>query len=160
MFLYKPEPRFDPRTGKPLAPILKPSGYVCDYTGIEIHPEKDYEQMPLYNITIDYNHDSEPIWYEDKERYILEKEYGIGYGDFSNFLDSTYHFMNIGGYGSTDVSTRLVSEWVDALKGEQSKTPLHSCHTIEQAFRVCRLRTLMRLLNEKKYTLEKLGFFA
>ena len=162
MHLYKPKPRFDSRTGKPINSVLRPAGYVCDYTGEEFDGVADYELEPLYYLKIKYNHDSEPLWYEDKERQILEKQYGVEYGDFSNFLDSTYHFMHTEGFGCADVSMQLVSEWIVAVNSDNSKhpNPLHNCRTIEQAFRVCRLRTLMRLLEEKKYTPVELGFTA
>ena len=158
MYLYKNKPQFNRDTGEPINPILYKCGAICDYTGTAFDLS-DYDQKPLYHCQFEYDDDSEPLWYEDKERRILEKSYCIGYREYSQFMSSPYHFQNTEGFGSTDASRDLVAIWLDSVKYNEN-SPFHECGTIEQAFRKSRLRILMRMLDEKKYTPQDFGFLC
>lgn len=168
--VYKNKPQFDPDTGKPGTPklIVDKEIIVCDLTGNELD-EKDYEQRPLYCLTFEYDHSSEPLWYED--HYDLEKEFGFNYSEISEFFDSPYHFSNTYIYGGMDVTCYICHIWILALTGKKLPkkafpefTPLYkefkNCNSIEQVFRVVRLNTLKRLLrkNEYRYRPEVFGF--
>lgn len=158
MLLYTSENRFCPRTGKKLDPVQAADGdkAICDYTG-EIFDLEDDTLTPYYNLSIEYNHDSEPSWYQD--HYDFKKLFpNIGYGDFSQFMDSPYHFMHTEEYGSADNSWFLIDEWYNARRGKDKKHRFYECGTLEQAMQRCRLDTAIRLLKENKVTLELLGF--
>jgi hypothetical protein len=159
MFLYKKFKRFNPNTGQPVDPILKPSGYLSDYTG-EIIDLDDDEAKPLYTLGLEYNHDSEPLWYEDY--HPLEEAFGLGYGDFSLFMKSPYHFANTDGYGCTDETLAIVKLWLKDLNAKKTRKDAQfwNCGTIEQVFSKVRVKTLTRLLKNKLYTLEDLGFIT
>lgn len=157
MFIYTYSARFDPLTGKPVDPVLLRSRrkFICDMTGELFDTDEDDTQMRCYEIAIKYNHDSEPCWYEEYHKF--EKEFGIGYGDFSKFMDSPYHFANTEAYGCSDLSEQLMAEWIKALRSKK-KSRFSDCHTIEQVFSTLRFEMLRKLLREKKFTLEQLGF--
>jgi len=157
MYLYTDSARFDPRTGKPVAPVLlhHHNQFICDMTGVVYDTDEDAGQMRCYEISINYNHDSEPCWYEEYHEF--KKEFGIDYGDFSKFMDSPYHFANTEAYGVSDLSEQLMEEWIKARRSKK-KTRFSDCHTVEQVFSTLRFEMLRKLLREKKFTLEQLGF--
>jgi len=143
MLLYFKEKHFDSSTGKELEPILRPSQskFICDFSGSIIEMDND-ETKPLYSISIDYNHDSKPLWYEEFHEF--DEKYGLDYGEFSRFMSSPYHF-SIKDYGAGDDSIRIIR-------------CLSPARTLEEALRDMRLQTLRELLEEKKFTKEELGF--
>jgi hypothetical protein len=155
MNLYKIKPRYSIDTGKPIEPTIRVYGFVCDYNGSLIDTEDD-SCKPLYWTTIKYDHSSEPLWYEDPERRILEEKYKIEYQEYAKFMESPYHFSPIECYGVSDASIELIEEWMK--NREKRGSIFHNCNTIEQAFHVARLRTLMKLLNDKMFTPLQLGF--
>lgn len=157
MHIYTDSARFCPRTGKPIDPVLLRSSqkFICDMTGVLYDTDEDDTQVRCYQISIDYNHDSEPCWYEEYHKF--EKEFGIGYGDFSTFMDSPYHFANTEAYGWADLSEQLMEEWINARRSKE-KSRFSDCATIEQVFSTLRLEMLGKLLREKKFTLKQLGF--
>lgn len=157
MYLYTDSTRFDPRTGKPVDPVLIRSSrkFICDMTGILYDTDDDDTQMRCYELIVDYNHDSEPCWYEDYHKF--QKEFGIGYGDFSKFMESPFHFANTEAYGSADLSEELMAEWIKARRSK-TKSRFSDCATIEQVLSTLRLEMLRKLLREKKFTLKELGF--
>ena len=158
MYLYVDEIRFSPYTGKPINPVLLRSNrkFICDLTGVLFDTDEDYELMPLYTLRLSYNHDSEPIWYE--EYYLFKEKFGIDYGEFSTFMESPFHFSNTEGYGCSDVSEQLMAEWVEARKNNTGR--FSKCATLEQVLSTLRFEMLRKLLSEKKFTLGQLGFGA
>jgi len=157
MYLYSSSARFDPQTGKPVNPVLLRSSrkFICDYTGVLYDTHQDDTQMRCYELSINFNHGSEPTWYEGYHEF--EWEFGIGYGDFSTFMESPFHFANTEAYGSADLSEQLMTEWVKARRSKK-KSRFSNCATIEQVLVTLRLEMLRKLLREKKFTLEQLGF--
>ena len=153
MYLYQKKPRFDSDTGKEIEPILTRKGFISDLTG-EFIDTDDYENEPLYTISFEYNNDSEPLWYETYHDLLreLKLEIDLDYGEFSGFIESPYHFANTEGYGCTDETLEIMQRWIKKDK------EFHGCGTIEQVFQQVRLKTLKRLIKEKVYTLEELGF--
>lgn len=165
MYFYTDAARFDPRTGKPVDPVLIRSSrkFICDMTGKLYDTDEDDGQMRCYEISLTYNHDSEPCWYEEYHKF--EKEFGLDYGEFSTFMDSPFHFANTEDYGCADLSEQLMTEWVKARQPRcvkprepQPKVRFSECATIEQVLAELRFEMLRKLLREKKFTLEQLGF--
>jgi hypothetical protein len=157
MHIYSNATRFCPHTGRPLDPILlrDPRRVICDYSGQEFDTDDD-TLTPYYNLSIEYNHDSEPSWYQSHDDF--NEDFKVGYGDFSNFMSSPYHFMHSEAYGAVDYSWFLIEEWLTARRGKNKKHRFYRCGTIEQAMKTARLDTLRKLLESKKYKLEELGF--
>lgn len=156
MNIYTESERFCPHTGKPISPVLAvdSSKFICDYSGELYDMDQDDCQMRVYELRIDYNNDSEPVWYEDYHKF--EDEFGIDYSDFSKFMDSPFHFANTESYGAADLSETLFAEWIEARKNKKGR--FSQCATIEQVLTELRLTNLRKLLQEKKFTLEQLGF--
>lgn len=162
MFLYKKKKFFDPETGKEVEPVLKRSGYLSDLTGKPIDLDND-EEKPLYTLSFDYDHGSEPLWYEDFYDLLRElklSEENMEYSDFSQFMESPYHFTNVEGYGCTDETESIMDQWITdrKKKGVRGDVEFRGCGTIEQVLSKIRVKTLRRLIEEKVYTLEQLGF--
>lgn len=158
MYLYTTAARFSPHTGKPITPvpIKDPSKVICDCTGQFLDFDDDVLKNN-YNLSIKYNHDSEPMWYE--EYHDFEREFGIGYGDFSTFMESPYHWLHTEAYGACDATLNLADEWLKARRSKKKPHPrFYECGTIEGVFSTVRLETLRKLLREKTFTLEQLGF--
>ena len=162
MKLYKSKPRYDTNTGEEISPVLSVCGAICDYDGLSIDMDNT-ERRPCYTISTAYDHSSEPLWYEDEERQILENKYGVGYEQYAKFMSSPYHFGAIECYGVSDASVYLIRDWMTAIKStsaKKSKTIFDNCGTIEQAFHVARLRTLMKVLSAGAYTPTQLGLIV
>jgi hypothetical protein len=158
MHIYKSKVRYNQNTGKPDRNFLEKSGdVICDYTGEVI---AGHDEPLWYTISINYNHSSEPMWYEEELRDELEDNYGVEYGDFSAFMESPYHFKLNGDY--TDVSLDMLKEWMNsyqqAMNGKHVGNLLYECRNIEEVFRTVRLRTLKKLLDESTFTVTDLGF--
>jgi hypothetical protein len=161
MYLYSKIPQFDRNTGKEIEPILKKSGYICDASGLVIDWPNNDAEMLVYTLSIAFDHGSEPAWYEDY--YKLKKELHISYGDFSQFMESPFHFKNTEAYGQADVTLNLMAMWIKDVKAAAKKKSyegfkLSRCGTIEQVLSQVRQETLSKLLKNKEYTLEQLGF--
>lgn len=159
MNLYKVKKQFDPDTGKPTDPTLTKckNKAICDWSGSELDFGNCEEEV-TYTLSIQYNHGSEPNWYENHHKF--EADFGITYSSFAEFMESPYHFGNIEEYGCEDVSQLIAAAWLDAregVKGPKTIPELKEYGTIEGALSFFRLRTLRRLLTEKKYTPEQLG---
>jgi hypothetical protein len=155
MKIYTESNRFCPHTGKPMSPTVAvdTGKFICDYSGELYDMDQDDGQMRAYLLCIEYNDDSEPVWYEEYHKF--KEEFGIDYGDFSKFMDSSFHFANTKSYGAADLSEKLVQEWVKARKTKKGR--FSQCATIEQVLTELRFGTLRKLLLEKKFTLEQLG---
>ena len=152
MNLYKFKQQFDPNTGKPSSSKRISGGHLDDYTGNLINSD----ELLMYTVSIAYNHGAEPLWYYDKELSDLEKKYGVEYSEFSSFMNSPYTFAELSNsHGSVDRSFQLIQEWL--MNTKNGLGPFRECGTIEDAFRVARYRTLMRILKENTYTLVQLG---
>ncbi len=148
MIIYSEEKRFSPKTGKELGSDYGESGLICDYTG-KVIDQDNYEDRPMYGIKIQYNSDCEEVYYYDKEKEYFDK---IGVNYYSLF-GSEYHFL-VGSDGQ-DYSSNLLDEWSRDFKKKDSV--FFECLTIEEALRRARVRTVKKLLEEKKYTVEELG---
>ncbi len=156
MNIYTESKRFCPHTGKPTSPIFTVDNakFICDYSGELLDADHDDGQMRVYTLRIRYNNGSEPVWYEEYHKF--EREFGLDYGDFSKFMDSPFHFTNTESYGASNLSEKLVQEWVEARSKRTGR--FSKCASIEQVLTELRFETLRRLLQEKKFTLEQLGF--
>lgn len=160
MHLYsQSKKRFDPETGEPLPPQMgiDRKKAICDYTGDEIDLWNNHEELPLYNVSIRYEHGSEPMWYEDL--HDLERELGVefDYSSFAKFMESPYHFRNTEAYGTDDTSDAMMMDWATARNQIASRHMFRNCKTLGDILTVARISTLRYLLKEKKYTPEQLG---
>jgi hypothetical protein len=150
MKLYKLEDRFDTKTGKLKDPIMVWTGnYLCDYDGSLIDTD-DPEFKPQYTLTANYCHDSEEVYYYDAAKEWFEK-HKI---EYANLFNDPFIFSKILSDG-IDCSFTLVKEWMDNFNNETS--PLFLCSSIEEAMRISRVRTVQKILKEKKYTAQELG---
>jgi len=144
MYSYKISPRFDPRTGKPTNSEKVIDKLICDYSGEVIPEHLDYE------VKIEQIGGSEETWYYDDEREYFEN-LGIDYG--SVFI-SSYHFLS--NQDGHDFSAKLVEEWTQNFNNK--KSIFHHCLNLDTAFRLTRIRTIKKLLKNKSYSIEELGF--
>jgi len=150
MKLYTTRKVFDRFTGKPNGEDFAPTGkYICDYTGVVIDGDENPECEPMYKLKVSYNNDSEEVYYYDEVKEEFE-EMGIDYG---TMLSEPYTFAVNEDY--TDVSIGLVQEWM--AERAEKKSVFYKCATIEQAMRIARVRTVLRLLKEKIFTAAELG---
>lgn len=155
MNLYTKQQEFSRKTGKPVGFTHTLSGaQICDYSGLLIAEDADYENRPLYSLNADYNRDCEEVYYYDDEAEAMKK---LGVEDYGKIFEANFVFQPYidedGKY--TDYSRNLVQEWVKALKDKTGY--LAECATIEEAMRKARVRTAMKLLVDKTYTAEELG---
>ena len=153
MKLYILEKRFHPKTGKELDPQpVESKNFLCDFTGGIIDCEK-YENRPLYEIKIDYNHDCEEIYYYDEAKDWFRKQ-RIGY---ASIFESPFHFKPAGGRNNTDASVSLMAMWVRNCGSARTNHWLAGASTIEEAMRRSRVRLVKQFIEEKRFTPDELG---
>jgi hypothetical protein len=155
MNLYTKSPEFSRKTGKQVGESYSLSGaHICDYSGLLIPSDVDYEHSPLYSLNADYNRDCEEIYSEDEEGYELKK---LGMEDYGKLFEANFVFQPYitaeGVY--TDQSLNMLFEWgLD----RQRKTGIYKdCVTIEEIMRKSRARVALKLIKDKTYSLEELG---
>lgn len=147
MHIYISQIRYNQKTGNPDGNfVVKSKDVICDYTG-ELLAYDEIEPL-WYTISINYDHSSEPMWYEEKLRIELEDNYGVEYSEFSSLMESPYHFKLNDDY--TDASLDMLKEWMG--------NPKMKHRNVEEIFRITRLKTLKKLLSGSKFVVTDLIF--
>lgn len=147
MYSYKTIPKFDPYTGKPAHPTFTRGSKICDYSGNVI----DEEILPgiEYEIKIEYISGCEEPWYYDDDREEFET-LGI---EYDSIFSSPYHFES--NREGQDYSSNLLDEWNKNFDNKDSI--FYHCTNLDLALRICRIRTIKKLLKENKFSIEELG---
>ncbi len=151
MFIYKNTPTYDRYTSKKIGAESIKIGEICDYNGLPIT-----EERPSFKIKFDYNHDSEPSWYEDNidELINLLPE---GQDDFTIksqiFEEIPFIYNEDSDYISH--STYLIMDWRKEYANPKSK--FYNCRDFAEAARIQRLYLIIKLLRNKTYTKEQFG---
>ncbi len=153
MNIYKQVNRYNVNTGEVDGTWGKVDHQVCDYSGTVI--SNDLEFRPLYTLQFKYDTSCEPTWDDDsaEKQWFTKnlKDHYNAYGQYGEFLESEYHFWTDG--SGQDQSTNFLDEWHKGFG--KSASIFYRCLSLDAACRMIRMRTIKKLVAEKKYTFEQ-----
>lgn len=162
MKIYTLAKRFDSRTGKEIEPeLIETSKLICDFTGVVWDWNKQYDLKPLYTVSIEYDHGCEPEWYYDDGKAInnllkyikIENKLDDDYQIKAKLFEGEYHFFGNG--SGADNLGPLMKEWITNI--QKKKGPFKDCAHFAHVLRTARMKVVLDILKEKKFTLQELG---